>query len=434
MIGDITDDFVYILLVSDKEDEEKITLKLFRIESDESLTKIKTKMYVVKYSKIVKISGIEKNHKYMIDISSDTRESNNTEHLHFHTNPIKKIAIVSCDFPQMDVEDTLWNNVFEYSPDICIHIGDNIYGDETFVKCQKLKKSSLIEEKYRKKYFKTWSRWSAKLNTSSHIFTWDDHDVSDGFYIGKFEPNTRDDKIAKIAVGLEQAYNPTQKMISWNRECYANNGILSESEFGVVWKQIDNRTMLVLSPRMYCKNEPFRKELFDPLHSVLENFDRLLLCFTAAPVPRASGIPLKVYEDTFGLDGLMTNDRVIELYDWIFEWLEAKKGRQILLFGGDIHIGIKVSVQNEKGTSFDTYVSSPVSNAPTIMEQIYAHGLNDIKSVGNYKVNIEASARRNYVEVDMDNFKAKHVWSSDIIPKNAIDSFLSLIKMKYSLF
>ena len=93
-------------------------------------------------STLLTLNNLEKDKEYVVTISrADTSLSykgNKVEadspirshSLSFVTRVPHRIAVVSCDYAEMDITESLWKTVTDVP--LCLHIGDNIYGDRDF--------------------------------------------------------------------------------------------------------------------------------------------------------------------------------------------------------------------------------------------------------------------------------------------------------------
>lgn len=347
---------------------------------------------------------------------------------HIGLNGARLITFVSCDYPELDIKRSLWNSIQFYSPDICYHIGDNIYGDVPYKKGK-----NIIEEhehkqdkrknkgkypvslpldevraRYKERYEKTWKRWGLKLNNTSHVAIWDDHDVTEGF-------NALDinNSITETACEVYSEYQESTRLDQGEHKC-------------VYRHKINDRCYVLLIDRMYVETvfSVQLKMLVDDYINDIED-GTIILAFTSAPIPSIEGKRKKVYEKIFGDDALWKKEDLISLYDMIFAWMGDDTKKNAAIIGGDIHIGISGEVlKNNRKIPF--YVTSPISNHPTIIERIYAGGyqLGTRMEVGKYDVYInQCKCKRNYLLAEVDNsgkFKGTLVFARKSLPKNIL--------------
>src|SRR5258708_7881647 len=64
---------------------------------------------------------------------------------------------------------------------------------------------------------------------------------------------------------------------------------------------------------------------------------RLILCFSSAPVPIPFGAAGDVYKQIKGINKFWNQEDLIILLTWLFDWMDK---RQIVIVGGDLHVGI----------------------------------------------------------------------------------------------
>ena len=55
------------------------------------------------------------------------------------------------------------------------------------------------------------------------------------------------------------------------------------------------------------------------------------------------------------------------LFDVLFEWKAARPGREVLLLGGDIHVGVESVLRDARtGLSIRSISASPITNRPAV--------------------------------------------------------------------
>ncbi len=338
------------------------------------------------------------------------------------------IAFVCCDMPELDTRHSLWSRLRDNPCDIVVHLGDNIYGDYAWqrscvtmetddaVKLSKAKAS--VRTFYQSVYHNTWQKWAPKCKNSSHLMIWDDHDVTDGHFVGKWIGSHSSSDVVKRRVSAiaEDLYQEYQLSLLQNKVHLPS---------GSYAKWIDEETMLYIAPRISNKDgQPLTSELFTDIAAQSHDARRLILAFTTAPLPRASGFSFEMYKRIYGTDGLWKTDDALMLYSFCFDWLLSNRfddpgtphGRQLIVLGGDIHIGIETFVSNGE-VEFPIYVTGPITNAPTLAETLYARAIKGHNNFGDMVVNVkDARAIRNYFEFSLQSFTGKLIWSEDTLP------------------
>lgn len=154
---------------------------------------------------------------------------------------------------------------------------------------------------------------------------------------------------------------------------------------------------------------------------------KMILVFSSAPVPRPDGITLRVYNSTFGGDGLWQNDHLYALYNHIFTHMRHRDNQlKVAVVGGDIHIGAHAIVSRDE-QSFDVYITSPITNQPTYIETMYARGLTKMTDLGNINLSITACAVRNYLQFDLETMEGVLIYSDEKSPRSIGRTLRSLV-------
>ena len=322
-----------------------------------------------------------------------------THRLRMDMNP-KKLVFVSCDLPQADTQHSLWNNISAESPDLCCHIGDNIYGDSTY-------HSRALD--YNSLYQDTWGRWEPLLLDTSHLMIPDDHDITDGYTYGHTG--------AAVERGL-QAYVDYQ-------EALVNN---NDSGSGFIVKRIRHDTVLVMISRTFIPMSPLDK-LKQLRKSLTGN---VIIAFSSAPILIPDNFRGTIYKTVFGDEG-WDNIALRELYDFCFELMEENSNTRIVLIGGDVHFGVQGTI-NKGFMSIPIFITSPISNQPTIVEKICAKSLNGTIHFHDYILNLESHARRNYLRLLFPEGKSRDIsgeliWNHEKYPGSILTFTGELLHM-----
>lgn len=378
------------------------------------------------------------------------------------THQPTNIAFVCCDMMELDTKKTLWSHLRDNSADIIFHIGDNIYGDYAWqrgVVALKTdnpdilrRKSNDVRRTYQRVYHETWQRWAPKTKNGSHMMVWDDHDVTNGYCYNKFlSGHEAEDHSKRRVTNIGETLYQEYQLSLFRHPVHLPSGSYT--------KWLDHDTLVYLAPRNNHKDgRPLTGELLEDIKNKSSRARRLIIAFTTAPLPRATGLSFNVYKNIYGTDGLWKTDDAVALYNFCFDWLRVGsrlfgdpdypvddvvgdtdgsvdggcsrhgkygnrgsrdyRGRQIMLVGGDIHIGVEAVVTNGD-LSFPIFVNGPISNAPTVAESLYANALRGHQTFDDITINIkEARATRNYMRLNIPTFTGKLVWSECTFPKH----------------
>ena len=339
---------------------------------------------------------------------------------------VNKLIFVSCDLPEGDTKHSLWNKVSYESPDLCCHIGDNIYGDDAY---DDLIETSRTEAKntthsYESSYHNAWSRWAPLLRNTSHIMIPDDHDITDNYDCNHDNNPATKNTFSIFPYGQRCNTAVDEGMRMYN--AYQASLLNMVDMPGYVFKHLNDNTTLVMLSRTFLNND-----IVETLKSIEYSLRKhVIIAVSSAPIPMPHNIAGTIYETVFGRTG-WNDDKLKELYDFCFSLLEEDISRNIVLIGGDIHIGVHGKII-KNDLSIPIYVTSPISNHPTIIEYIYSKALTDDHTLFDYKLKLTAKAKRNYLKVTLplkNDDPGEIVWSEETKPKSLIKYYRQLWRM-----
>lgn len=186
IIGNIIDERISILYQLDRSDTVTISI-VYPSGETHSHDEIITSHHAIHTT----LGSIHNTGTYRICIST----SDDTKYGSFTCGD--RIIVLSCNNGGFG-NTLLWDNIARDIPNVCIHIGDNIYMDYM----NKHYDNALSEDSYRNKlsifrdaYLNHWSKPHIAniLNSCLNIFHWDDHDIHDSWdQIMRFPSNWRD--------------------------------------------------------------------------------------------------------------------------------------------------------------------------------------------------------------------------------------------------
>jgi hypothetical protein len=136
------------------------------------------------------------------------------------------LCVVACDLPYAQGNSDAWLSMVESgdltTTDLTVHIGDQVYADGTFANAVALctsmvdkHGSDILESMYEgvfqgfaNLYRFAWMRRAPRicLANTINMMVGDDHEVNDGFYIGKYKKGTLEAWVAAIASDVYAAY------------------------------------------------------------------------------------------------------------------------------------------------------------------------------------------------------------------------------------
>lgn len=308
-----------------------------------------------------------------------------------HKKPPLVVA-VSCDNPDFDIQNSLWNSIAALEPQLCIHLGDNIYGDRTFRHCVRQKCSHTeAVAKYVKAYKHTFGRWVGRLHCP-HILLSDDHEVADK-YTGeegtKFSRYSDYVDAARVANGC---FNPTT----------SNSLSATQAHF---FEDLACISISRLANSEICGSWAI-KQIEEHLEG--RKVRDLILSFGVPPLPQPERASL-VHDVIFG-KWPMDSKIVAEFYRWCFSWLQAEEGRRLMVIGGDLHMGITTKVSLGEH-SFKVHAVGPVSTQPTISEISQGIAFEKRTSLEEFGLETMCRAYRNYLVINTESMSAVHIWA-----------------------
>jgi hypothetical protein len=227
----------------------------------------------------------------------------------------------------------------------------------------------------------------------------DDHEITDGY-------------------SHETCFKFNDIAVNEGTEMYKiyQQGLLDSSQsVGFVCKNINDDTTLILISRSF-----FSGDIIETLRSIKFQ-NNIIIAFSSAPLPMIKNISGLLYNSIFGNTGWSDLD-LKDLYNFCFELLT--KNHKVILIGGDIHIGVE-GIITKNNLILPIFITSPITNHPTVVEYIYSKSLNGKHTFFEYQLYLKAKAKRNYLKIMLDDItNGNLVFSSIKKPK----SYLTLIK------
>lgn len=273
--------------------------------------------------------------KYYIDdelVFNNIINFNNHINLSFICNDIEK--------------NNLWDIMQNYQVDICFHIGNNIYGDDSFKQGIKLlenhekrenKKSynkyhsSIplidVENLYRECYQNIWNNWSQLLFNTSHVAIWDQHDVTKGFDTC-MEGNFCERMVAAVGEKMYREYQEATRLDYGSQ----NNK--------PIWKKKINHncTVIILERinKIHPSSSPFPAILRDRLKIEMDMIKQgtIILTFTTAPISIRYDNRIKCFS-MYEYQQIWHFEDIKMLYDLVYSWIHVDiNKRSVIIIGG----------------------------------------------------------------------------------------------------
>ncbi|HEV2860399.1 MAG TPA: alkaline phosphatase D family protein [Pyrinomonadaceae bacterium] len=298
------------------------------------------------------------------------------------------VAAVSCDFLGRRGEANLWADlrdryVIPGDVDLLLHLGDQIYGDATFARALKIirgkepktkaAQDEQILEAYRRLYRVWWSEPSTRdvLANVSNLMIWDDHEIRDDWG-SRREDSDPDSVEFRIGTLARQVYREYQRQL-WEDPPHSD----AEEHFHV-WGQIGvlfvdqrgGRSFGRDAARPYLGTRQWENIVAALGVGGAFSAVRALIVVTSVPL-----VYLGSHITEFGTaaaDDLfdhwshpLHNKEQVEMIRELRKWKDAAPGqRELLVVGGDVHVGGHTDILHEDETVFKQLITSPITNIP----------------------------------------------------------------------
>lgn len=348
------------------------------------------------------------------------------EHNVIVSNYVEKLIFVSCDFLEADTKHSLWDRmVSEVSLNnrtAIVHLGDQAYMDAQFNECEEIlfawsdanTTEKLCFNAFGQRYCETWKPHAKLLSNVSNYYIWDDHEIKNDIRLDNVTDETIN-FISKIAVN---AYNKYQQSFHVNDTYIINK---------YCWyKYIDEKCSTVILAIERTSREITLQEIFGAIQKLekINPINRLILCFSSAPIPPPQGGYGNVYKRLIGLGKFWNQNELKNLYEWLFNWMGSKK--EVAITGGDIHFGVH-GYATRNNQKIPILIASPITNHPSLDRKIAAKGLRGAHIINADKKDniiifstLSSKAKRCYGTIDLESapMKTNIHYSEDKYPKD----------------
>lgn len=306
----------------------------------------------------------------------------------FATNATSlNVAAVSCNFLGRRGASDLWADlrdryVIPGDVNLLLHVGDQIYGDATFARSLTIIKSSQpktkkaqdeqILEAYRRLYRAWWAEPATRevLANVSNLMIWDDHEIRDDW--GSRPEDSNPDSVEyRIGTLARQAYREYQRQL-WDDLPHSD----AEHHFHV-WGNIGvlfcdlrgGRSFTRDAARPYLST-PQWNDISTALTTGVFSTVRALIVVTSVPLVylgrHITDLGTSAADDLFDhWSHPLHNKEQVEMVRALREWKEAAPGqRELLVVGGDVHVGGETRIMRDKTAIFKQLITSPITNTP----------------------------------------------------------------------
>jgi phosphodiesterase/alkaline phosphatase D-like protein len=268
-----------------------------------------------------------------------------------------------------------------------LHCGDQVYGDSAFLVATRIldgrstgtrSQQLRILETYRDLYRATWSHPPTRdvLASVSNLAIWDDHEIRDdwGSRPADRDPASADHYIGRLARRVFREYQ--RQLWDDTDPALPDNGLEGHlhtwGPIGLLF--VDQRGPRSFEPdaeRPYLGRRQWEwitaaLAAGGPLDEV-----RALVVVTAIPLAYV-GSQLATSGERWVVDDLHDHwsyashrKEQVEMVRALREWKERGGGsREVLVVGGDVHVGGHSDIEHRGGTAYRQLVTSPITNTP----------------------------------------------------------------------
>lgn len=332
------------------------------------------------------------------------------------------VAAVSCNYLGRRGRRDLWADlrdryVMPGDVGLVMHVGDQIYGDSAFARALRIINSKeaptvkgqneLISEAYRRLYRTWWSEPATRdvLANVANLMIWDDHEIRDDW--GSKDTDC-DKKSVEFRIGTlaRQVYREYQRQLwdDFNTDVTPATG---EEQHWHRWGSIGVLFVDQRGGRSFGR-EPSRPYLSTPqwekIVAALQTGElsqvRALIVVTSVPLcylgngvtGHGAGLSDDLYDHWS--HPKHTKEQV-EMIRELRRWKE-KGERELLVVGGDVHVGGHTHIEHEGATIFNQLITSPITNDPPKWYEFY--GLKILTEVGE-----TLSSSYSYEHYDLTN-------------------------------
>ncbi len=334
------------------------------------------------------LSGLEPEENYSVTFEGAESPVASSFHTIATTPDRMNICAVSCNFTIFREDTDCWRDLYDRNIkpgniDLLVHIGDQIYGDSAFQEAESILNGALfgspdqqeqIKDLYRRLYRMTWRFPATRdvLANVSNLMIWDDHEIRDdwGSRAGDNNPETQAHHIGTLA---QEVFREYQRQLWQNKDDWPGNKF--EGHFHK-WGQIGV---------LFVDQRGGRTFEFDPTRPYLgaEQWDRISSALSPGGyfddvrgLVVVTSVPLVYLGDaiTNGGSGLVDDlqdhwaygthrAEQVEMLRALRNW-KAVGGRELLVVGGDVHIGAHTDIKHNDKPIFKQLITSPMTNKP----------------------------------------------------------------------
>jgi len=348
-----------------------------------------------------------------------------------------RLLALSCDWPDQleEGDEDPWGRLSKLCKqgecDVMLHLGDQVY---TWGNARMLEAVRAMEDvqkpgispalrarmeqnacvKLQESYQYTWTRpeTAVALAHASHLMIWSDNDVTNDFTVLR-KPDGSQEYLPEYLSVAMRVYRMYQRVL-WDPECCTKQDELEAMSETREWHFhtygpcgiffIDMRGNRI-SPDGHLKQglppllSGAQRQAIEDAFSQPE-LKCMVLC---AEVPFVGPHPDNIVEQAEKLPFLKDHwpynlSELTWLLDLCFDWKKQVDGREVLLLGGDIHVGVDSTISDKRsGLSIRHITTSPITNKVSRFFPVLEGDLNERYSYRHTPLDLH----RNYCSIDL---------------------------------
>ena len=385
VIGKVTDTTARVAIELDK----KATVKCVATDSDGNTIEVEHQLVKGQF-KAFQLEGLKPLTEYYISFQG----ANSPVPGNFRTfapQPDRmNVGAVSCNFTIHKGSIDLWEDlrdryIYPGKLDLLLHLGDQIYGDSAFQEALTildgrtigtLGQQKQILELYRRLYRMTWRHRPTRevLAQVPNLMIWDDHEIRDDW---GSKGTDYDSACAEYHIGTlaRQVFREYQRQL-WDEP--TNPPSDGFEDHAHVWGQIGVLFVDQRGGRSFSRDlaRPYLGQpQWNRISSHLQPnglFDgvRALIVVTSVPLiylgdstTNSGSMVVDDLQDHWAY-GIHRSEQ-IEMLRLLRRWKEDGSGeRELLVVGGDVHMGCQTDIKHNKQTIYKQLITSPITNKP----------------------------------------------------------------------
>ena len=390
VVGKVTDSTARVLVEINQ--DKKLTA---RLTAADGTSKQKTRSFKKDRPAVFQFSGLSAESEYTLSIASVALDVECRVRT-LPTNPTRfNVGAVSCNYLPRRGSSELWADLRDryVMPegsghlDLLLHLGDQVYQDETFAKALSIldgastatpSQERKILELYRSIYRMTWAGYRPLrevLANVPNLMIWDDHEITDDW--GSDPSHSKPSPEFCVGTLGRRVYREYQRQLwdDFDPEEDPADGLEHHKHrwgpVGVLFvDQRGGRSFGRDASRPYL-SVPQWEDISSALGDggYFANV-RALLVVTSVPLAYLGDAISKI-GSTFVNDledhwawGPHRKEQ-IEMVRALRRWKQGSpEGRELLVLGGDVHVGGRTEILHNENVVFRQLITSPVSNKP----------------------------------------------------------------------